>query len=118
MGTVNSETVRGEYVGGTGFEAGNVAPSTKYIDEDGKVTDEQPAGVARVLVEKGDVVRPHMVAALEAGRSETVGMRYDNEHSTGDASHGADREPLDVDDDDSADDAPAEKPAARKGRRS
>lgn len=61
---VGSANVRGEYASGTGWEAGQLAPSTKYVDMDGNVTDKEPKGGGRVLVFEGDVVRPHMVEAL------------------------------------------------------
>lgn len=60
----SDETVRGEYSSGTGWEAGQRAPSTKYIDGDGKVVDDEPKGGGHVLVFEGDTVREHMVAAL------------------------------------------------------
>lgn len=107
MGTVKSESVRGEYTAGTGFEAGNVAPSTKYVDENGKITDDEPTGVGRVLVAQGDTVRPHMVEAMKAGTVDLT-PRVDNEHSPGDTSR---RESLDVDDDD----APAAKASRKRG---
>jgi hypothetical protein len=62
---VGSATVRGEYANGTGWEAGQAAPSTKYVDLDGNVTDKEPKGGGRVLVFEGDTVRPHMVDALK-----------------------------------------------------
>lgn len=81
-----NETVRGEYANGTGWEAGQLAPSTKWIDEDGKVVDKEPKGISRVLVFEGDVVREHMVDAIKASKS-SVSVRVDNENSAGDASH-------------------------------
>jgi hypothetical protein len=82
---IKSETVRGQYASGTGFEAGNIAPSTKYIDENGKVVDDEPTGIGSVLIAAGDVVREHMVETLKRGSTSPV--RYDNEHSPGDASN-------------------------------
>lgn len=89
MATGNSrrgtqDKVRGEYASGTGWEAGQIAPSTKYVDMDGKVSDSEPKGGGSVLVAEGDVVRPHMVEALKSGVPK---LRMDNEHSPGDASH-------------------------------
>lgn len=106
----STDTVRGEYTSGTGWEAGNAAPSTKYIDENGKVTDDEPTGVSRVLVAAGDVVRPHMVEALKAGSTQ-VAVDFSNANSPGDSSHSV-REPLDADE---TDGEPA-KPAAKRGR--
>lgn len=86
---VGSATVRGEYANGTGWDAGQNAPSTKYVDGDGKVTDKEPRGEgARILVAEGDVVRPHMVEAIKAGNAAVPGRALDNENSPGDASHG------------------------------
>lgn len=65
---IKSEKVRGQYASGVGFEAGNVAPSTKWLDENGKVVDKEPTGVSRVLVFEGDVVREHMVDAIKASK--------------------------------------------------
>lgn len=105
MSTVTSETVRAEYSSGTGWEAGNIAPATKWIDESGNVVDSEPTGIGRVLIAQGDVVRPYMVDVLKGTTSVDLDPRVDNEHSPGDASHGnqtpavTGREPLDADDD-------------------
>lgn len=110
MALVNTETVRGEYSSGTGFEPGNRAPSTLWTDENGKVVDSEPKGVGRVLVAAGDVVHPHIADAIKAGSRAVAGARLDNEHSFGDASH-AGREPLE-DDDDSDGDGDGDTPPA------
>lgn len=85
--TAASDTVRGEYSSGTGFEPGNRAPSTKYVDEDGKVTDKAPTGVGRVLVFEGDTVHPHIAQAIKDGTYAVAGARLDNENSPGDHSN-------------------------------
>ena len=84
---IRSETVpTAQYSSGTGFEAGQRAPSTKYVTEDGEVVDDEPTGISTVLVAEGDVVREHMVDAIKNGSTATR-LRFDNEHSPGDASH-------------------------------
>lgn len=65
---IKSEKVRGEYASGVGWEAGQVAPSTKFVSMDGKVSDKEPAGGGHVLVAEGDVVREHMAAQLKASK--------------------------------------------------
>jgi hypothetical protein len=62
----NDETVRGEYASGTGWEAGMRAPSTKYVDMDGNVSDDEPKGGGHVLVAEGDTVHQHMLDAMKA----------------------------------------------------
>lgn len=95
MGTVKSETVRAEYSSGTGWEAGNLAPATKWLNEAGEVVDSEPTGIGRVLIAQGDVVRPYMVDVLGGSTKVSLDPRHDNENSMGDSSHG--REPLDDD---------------------
>lgn len=85
MALVQSDTVRGEYTSGTGWEAGNKAPATRWVDEDGNVSETEPKGVSRVLVAAGDVVRPHMVDVLNGG-SLPVRGDVSNDNSPGDAS--------------------------------
>lgn len=67
MSTISNDTMRGEYVSGEGFEAGNVAPSTKYADMNGKLSDSEPVGGGHVIVFKGDRVSPSMAAVIAAG---------------------------------------------------
>lgn len=50
--------VDGQYAEGEGFEIGQRAPSTKYVDVDGKVSDEQPKDGGWVAVQAGDTVTP------------------------------------------------------------
>lgn len=65
---VTNATVRPQqYADGEGFKAGQVAPSTKYIDRDrNKVSDKEPKDGGWVLVAEGSVVTPDQ-AALIAG---------------------------------------------------
>ena len=60
-------TVRGEYTEGEGWNAGQRAPSTKYVDMDGKIMDKEPKGGGHVLVFAGDVVRPDIARQLSGG---------------------------------------------------
>lgn len=54
-----------QYADGEGFEAGQRAPSTKYIDRDREnVSDDEPDGGGWVLVQKGDVVSPDVARIL------------------------------------------------------
>ena len=57
--TGRPETVDGTYSNGKGFEAGNIAPSSKFRTVDGEIVDELPAGEGgwSVVIE-GDVVTP------------------------------------------------------------
>jgi len=80
-----SEKVRGEYANGVGWEAGCIAPSTKYVDDAGNVTDTIPVGASHVLVAEGDVVRPHMAAVLAGSKTTRSGGKSKS------------REPLDDD---------------------
>lgn len=64
------EKVRGEYASGTGWGAGQRAPSTKYVDLDGNVSDKEPKGGGKVLVFEGDVVREHMLDVLNGDKAE------------------------------------------------
>jgi hypothetical protein len=66
---IKSEKVRGQYASGVGWDAGQVAPSTKYVDMDGKVTDKEPVGGGHVLIAEGDVVREHMLPQLKSKRA-------------------------------------------------
>lgn len=90
-----NEKVRGQYASGIGWDVGNVAPSDKWVGEDGAVSDEQPAGVSRLLVAAGDVVRQHMVEVLGGAPMPKRGD-VSNDNSPGDASR-LNREPLDDD---------------------
>lgn len=59
----------------TGWKVGNTAPSTKYLDTDGKVVDKQPVQ-GKVLVFEGDTVT-RRIADIIAGRTNADGTPVD-----------------------------------------
>lgn len=54
------------YGNGEGFEAGNLAPKTLYLDRASGEVVESPPEQGKVLAIKGDVVSPVMARRLEA----------------------------------------------------
>lgn len=86
-----TDKVDGEYTTGEGWEAGNVAPSDKYLTVDGKVVDELPKGEGGwQLAIKGSPVTPALAKQIEdadAGRAVGVPGNLANENSPGDHSN-------------------------------
>lgn len=60
------------YSEGSGFKAGQTAPSTKYRTIDGKVVDKLPKGEGGwVVVNEGETVAPHVARELDVASSKS-----------------------------------------------
>jgi hypothetical protein len=62
------------YSEGSGFDAGNVAPSTKYVDgTSGKIVSKEPSNGGWVVVAEGDTVSPLAAKQIADGKVELPG---------------------------------------------